>query len=100
MCEDDTKQKFLLLLVFEEVAEPVNKKDIRQKLRKLSTDFFHTDRFLNQPQPFERLLESEQNANSIERLDAEHWKITDLGVEDREFSFRPCVVNLLQNSIS
>lgn len=91
MCSEDIKQKFLLLSVFDADKKPLDRMEVRRRLVSLSERYFDTGRYVNNPKPFDRLLENEQSEDAIERQDAEHWQITALGVSDRDESFAPLV---------
>lgn len=91
MCEEDTKQKFLFLSVFEDAASPLERSEIRSRLKSLSDRVFKTEKYLNRPLPFERLIKAEAENDAIERVGVSHWGITASGIQDRDLSFRPYV---------
>lgn len=91
MCEEYTKQKFLFLSAFEDLAVQLRKSEVRQSMSEISMKVFETEKYVNFPEPFEKLMESERCEDTIELVQADGWRLTPLGLHDRETSFRPYV---------
>jgi len=91
MCEEDTKQKFLLLSAFPAVGEAVLKSDVRERLCDLSNTLFQTTRYVNQPEPFETLIEEGIDDRTIIPAKGDKLLLTEIGLSNRENSFRPYV---------